>query len=80
MLAKAQAVESLLVGKFASLPVWVRVVTYLVMLLLYVYLTLTPSFIWGECLIKDQDGSVTPFRGGAVHCVIDWSHDQRANQ
>lgn len=71
MFAKVQDVESMLVGKFASLPIWARLITYFVMLALYVYLTLTPSFIWGECLIQEADGSVTPFRGGGVHCIIE---------
>jgi hypothetical protein len=63
--------EEFIGGKFGALPKWARVVTYFIILLLYVYLYLTPAFIWGECLIKNNDGSVTPFRGGVVSCVID---------
>jgi acyl carrier protein len=54
-----------------SLPKTARVIAYFLILGLYIYLTLTPSFIWGECFIKNADGSVTPFRAGIVYCVIE---------
>ncbi|MGD1046411.1 MAG: hypothetical protein ABR936_13960, partial [Bacteroidota bacterium] len=37
----------------------------------YVYLLITPQFIYGECYIKDEDGGLSAYRNNFVHVNID---------
>jgi acyl carrier protein len=57
-------IEKALFEWFPKMPVWVRVLTYLVFLFLFAYLLLTPRFIDGQMVWKDQaTGGHIPGRG-----------------
>lgn len=66
------AIESFLFERFGKMPLAVRVVTYLVLLALFVYLVLVPKFIDGRIVVKDpQTGGVLPYRGGKIQMQIE---------
>jgi acyl carrier protein len=68
---KLNVMEDFLATKWQMLPSWARVVSYFILLFAYVYLLITPQFIYGECYIKDEDGGLSAYRNNFVHVNID---------
>jgi acyl carrier protein len=67
MMAGINLFEDILLKQFRRLPSWARTTAYFLILFLFIYLTLLPTFISGECFIKDKDGALIPFRGGLIN-------------
>lgn len=63
-------VEDILLKQFKRLPSWARTSVYFLMLFFFIYLSLLPTFISGECFIKDTNGALIPFRGGFINLNI----------
>jgi hypothetical protein len=64
--------EKFLFERFRDMPAWVRVTSYLVMLLLFVYLALVPRFVDGQLVIKDpSSGGLVPYRGGQLQVQVE---------
>lgn len=59
--------EDILLKQFRHLPSWARTAVYFLLLFLFIYLSILPTFIPGECFIKDKDGALIPFRGGQIN-------------
>ena len=49
--------------KFSEMPLWVQIITYFVLLALYVYLFLCPRFVNGQMVVKTGHGGLIPYRG-----------------
>jgi acyl carrier protein len=65
-------IEKFLFEKFPKMPFGVRVLTYLVLLALFVYLVLQPRFIDGQLIIKEQtSGGLLPYRGADLQLLVD---------
>lgn len=62
--------ENLLISKFKDLPGWARTLAYFMVLTASLYLSLLPSFISGECVIKEANGAEIPFRGEYIKMNI----------
>jgi|GEM_PF-110137 len=57
--------------KFDVMPRPVKILTYLLILSLFSYLLLIPSFICGNCFIEDKDGRLIPNRAGIITTNIE---------
>jgi acyl carrier protein len=66
-MAGINLVEDVLLKQFKLLPSWARTAVYFLLLFLFIYLSILPTFISGECFIKDKDGALVPFRGGQIN-------------
>ncbi len=65
-------IESFLFKQFPNQPLWVRVLAYLVLLGVFVYLTLIPRFIDGQLVVKDQStGGLIPYRGANIQMQVE---------
>lgn len=64
------AIVHLLVTKFDQMPRWLRVTTYLVLLVLVVYLYLSPQFITGQVIAKTSAGGYVPYRGTLIQTEV----------
>lgn len=56
--------------KFKDMPKPVRIGTYVLLVLVFVYLLLLPRFIYGECFLRDVGGGEIPLRGHIVSSCI----------
>lgn len=64
--------EKFLFENFRRMPAWVRVTSYLVMLVLFVYLALVPRFVDGQLVIKDpHSGGHVPYRGAQLQMQVE---------
>ena len=69
--------EKFLFVNFKNMPAWVRVLTYLVFLLLFVYLMLVPRFINGQLVVRDSaSGGFIPYRGAELQMAVE-GHDYK---
>lgn len=65
-------IEKILFEKFSEMPPFIRVLTYLVMLVLFIYLLLAPNFIDGHLKIKDPNTSrLIDYRGAELRMHIE---------
>lgn len=65
-------IEKTLIDRFSQMPPWVRVLTYLILLALYVYLYLAPRFIDGQLLVRDPDThGYLAYRGAEIQMYVD---------
>jgi acyl carrier protein len=65
-------IEKALFEWFPNMPAWVRVLTYLVFLFLFAYLLLTPRFVDGQMIWKDQaTGGQTPSRATEIQMLVE---------
>lgn len=60
----------LLVAQFRFMPPWVRNVSYLVLLLVVVYLILGPRLITGQIVAMTEGGGLIPYRGVGVQTQV----------
>lgn len=66
------SIETFLFKEFQNQPLWVRVLTYLVLLGVFVYLILIPRFIDGQLVVKDPiTGGLIPYRGANIQMQVD---------
>lgn len=65
------APENFVAKYFTKMPLWVRVVTYLTLLLLYVYNSLVPGFIYGEIRIEGENNQYDFYTLGQVCITVD---------
>jgi acyl carrier protein len=64
--------EKILFEKFPEMPAFVRVLTYLIMLVLFVYLLLVPKFTDGHLSIKDPTtGRSIDYRGAELRMNVE---------
>jgi acyl carrier protein len=63
--------EKLLFEKFKDMPAWVRVFTYLFVLLLYAYLLLAPRYINGTVEFPADSGTFKAYRGADLKVDVD---------
>jgi hypothetical protein len=56
---------------FSKMPKWVRVFTWLVLLILVVYLYVTPRFINGQMVAKLENGGTIEYRGATLRTSIE---------
>jgi len=64
--------EKILFEKFSEMPAFVRVLTYLIMLVLFVYLLLVPKFTDGHLAIKDPTtGRSIDYRGAELRMNVE---------
>ena len=61
---------NLLQNKFDSMPYAVKVLTYLILLALTVYLYLAPRFVTGQIVARTDDGGFVPYRGAAIQTRV----------
>lgn len=65
-------IEKFLFENFPKMPLWVRVGTYLLLLLVFVYLLLLPRFVDGQLVIREStSGGVLPYRGADLQIQVD---------
>ncbi len=64
-------IEKILVSKFDQMPVAVRVITYLIILLLFVYLILSPKFIDGKIVAKVDSGGYLDYRDTQIRISME---------
>jgi len=67
---RREPIGQLLARIFRSTPLWARLVLLLFDILL-TYMVRARNFISGECLIREEDGSESPFRDGTVSFLVD---------
>ena len=58
-------VEKTIFGKFSQMPLWVRIITYLLFVILYVYLLISPKVLGGTIRIITNDGE-GPYLGQPI--------------
>ncbi len=56
---------------FAKMPKWVRVVTWFVLLILAIYLYVTPRFINGQIVVKQENGGTIEYRGATLRTHVE---------
>ena len=59
-----------LVNKFDGMPKWVRVLTYLTLLAVTVYLILAPRFVTGQIVVRTDSGGFLPYRGTPIQTQV----------
>ncbi len=65
-------IENFLFRQFPNQPLWVRVLTYLALLSVFIYLVLIPRFIDGQLVVKDEStGGLVPYRGASIQLQVD---------
>ncbi|MGA1868026.1 MAG: hypothetical protein ACMUJM_05695 [bacterium] len=57
--------------KFSEMPTWVQVMTYIVLLCLYVYLYMAPRFLNGQVVAVTENGGIIPYRGVDLQTSIE---------
>ncbi len=67
--------ENMLLNQFEKMPPWVRIVTYFVMLVVFVYSVLAPNVLSGE--VQEKQGNGTYIGGVASVGLIVNGHDYR---
>lgn len=75
-------IDKLLFDKFSQMPAWVRVLTYLVLLTVFIYLVLLPRFVDGQLVVRDpSSGGLLPYRGADLQVHVDGrSYKFRSNE
>lgn len=62
--------RKILIDKFGDMPLWVRVTTYLVVLVVSIYILLRPNFLYGIVVASNGEYE-KPFRDGSVEVIYD---------
>lgn len=63
-------IEQYLLKNFMKLPLWARVISYFVVLGLFVYLALAPRFVNGD-VVAEKNGAVRPYRGVEIKTSVE---------
>lgn len=61
----------LLRDKFDQMPAWVQISTYLILLILCIYLYLIPRFANGQIIAKTPNGGLVPYRGVDIRTYVE---------
>lgn len=65
-------IEKFIFDQFPKMPLPVRVITYLLLLFVFVYLLLIPRFIDGQVIVKDPaSGGSIPYRGAEIQMLVE---------
>ena len=59
-----------LLGKFRFIPPWLRNITYMTLLIVFVYLILGPRLITGQVVARTEGGGYVPYRGVNIQTLV----------